>query len=1425
MRKAMKYIWKILVWGISALLVLAIISAGILFFIAQPYLNKNLSQYVSEKTGGVYSLNFENIELNFRNKGFTITGVNLHPIESKAREIQQTNPERIFYSFSTSTLQIQKLKLLKAIKKRQLIMDKVSIVKPGFSLSGSINLSKDSIKPFDYAMAEMKLLFNKYLDEVVINEIEFVDANYQFYNLVGDTSNVSNAEKISVGITHFRTDSALLKKPTSPFETDDIFIRMNNFMNQMGDSIHFLEIDALEYSFKKAILSASNFHLFPKYPAKEKSLYDIFVPSFNLRSNSLISIYTTDSLSVAFCEFNNPEINFYQKNNLKKLDIEDINNFDLYDLVKHDFKIIQVDTFLLHDASLEISRQEIDSTFQQKFETIQVGLQNFTLSPTSNKNPDKLLFADEIEMNIGGYLLNLDDGIHTFKAETISASTYTNTIKVGGLSINPKQEGNNVKHPIFLHIGCQQLSFNDISLKDVYHKRILPATSIEIIAPTAQFDYHTDARKKASQGQVGVLFDIVSSYLKGVYSNVVAIEDGALKIQNLRRKKVRGFFETGINFSLTDFALDSTSLESTDKLFYASNFDLQFTNYNMKLVDNLHKLRVGNILISSNESKVIIDSLHLRPVAYNIDEELLKRYNRSEAYTVFVPRITIMNAGLHKAFFENNVQVENLRFHTPTIHYENFSYLKKNRKQGDFTELYDLIFNYAPDISIRNISAPEGEITWVNHAGEKRSTTLTNKFDVELINFKLNKNELNKKRLLFSDHIAFSLRDQLFKLSDNVHYLQAKEINFSTEKSSIEFTDALFYPDITSPDYQNKPTTFQVTIPKLLLSDVDIPAAYFSQDIKVGNIHAGSPKVEVYSQKGKTKPLDFKKLAMPLPPHVNTLDVKKIELNDGRVITYQLEDKNLNKTSSFNLGLLTTGFMLDEDKFSTEGIIANVSNFRLALKGKTHEISVGQLNYHKEAKSIDIQNFHVSPSLQQLPKNQFSIQIPSIAMEGFDTDLAYEENIYALSQINVVNPSIKISMGDTLKPGGLKKLRGLDFYQYVGPYLNQLNITNLAVNHAEVDFGSLAKGLKHEDINIAIRNIEIGEHQLPGRLLNAEDFFLKTYNISRASKNGLYSFLVDTFIFQSSDNSIGLKNIHIKPVYTKDKFAAHIGTQVDVLDSHISSVKLENLDVDKWMYEQKIEAGNLHIGPSSTNIFRNKRYPFNPVQSPLLPKGLLATIPYPFKVDSTMLYQAKIKYSELLDVSNTAASIIFDDIDISMGQLSNIPAYLNKTPMLSVAAKGIVNQAGKIDARFRFDLSDKKHSHSVEGNIQPMPMNTFNDFAEKAALVTVEDGLINRFEFNMELDDEQAIGNLWLGYNDLKVAVIEFEDGKIKKEGFASLMANSLLVNSKNPKGKELLPQEFTYTRDPKRSMINYWWKSIFSGAKQSMGIKDKNKK
>ncbi len=1423
-RKAVSFF----LWFFAGLMILLIILSCALFFGSQIYLNKNLSEYVADKTGGLYHFNFDNIELHFWDLSFNIRGLELKPDRLKAEEIQKNNPERIFYSFSTPELQVHKLDPIELFTRKRLILDKVSIEKPGFSITGARDFDRDSARTFDSALDEFRQVFHKYLKEVVINEIDLVDAKYQFYNMVGDSSGVSKADKISIVANKFRIDSASLEKNTYPFEAEDILIRMKNFRSEMGDSTHFVEIDSLEYSFTNSELSAFHLNLFSRHEAPDKNLYHLRMPEFKLRSKSIVDIYSSDSLYIEYLEFDDPEMFFSRKEYPKQIKIENIDNFNLYELVQNSFSFIKVDSFYLKNASLEISRQNIDTSYQQRFRQVDVHLINFLLDSLSGKDPDKIFYADDIEMAIGGYELRLDDNIHNFTADTIFVSTFTGEIGVSKVKIYPNIT--NVKPPVEININCDRLSLQGVNMKEIYHAGIMPLTKIEISHPRVLLNYNTDSRKKRKKGQAGILFDLVSAYLNGVYSKVVFIDGGVLKIQSLKRNRQIGFFESDFTFSLTDFSLDSTSVKKTDQLFYATNFELDFSNYKMKLVDNLHKIQVKHIKASSHESKVTIDSLHLSPVLSHVTQKEMIKFKRSELFNISVPRITLQNSNLHEAIFSNKLSISDFNISNPSIYFENFAALKQGKAKREFAEFYQLIFNYLDEIAIGKVTVPEGEMLWVNHSKTGKTTTLDNKFSVELTNFKLNEKELGKKNLFFSENINFSLKDQLYKLSDNVHYLQAKQIDFSTEKSSIVFKDALFYPDITSPEYLKKPTTFQITIPRLAFEGVNIVPAYFSGNIKVHNITAISPRFELYSQEGKAKPLDFKGIVIPLPPRVKSLKIGRVKVTDGEVITYRTTGRHMTQSGEFKLGLAAEDISLSGGEsgkqtiLQTGDIMAKLSDFQLILKGKAHKITVDEFLFDKKKGDATINNLKVSPSEYGRPDNAFTISVPQITLKGLDTKRAYSENVYDFDKIKVSSPIIDIELSDIKQKKGLSKLKEFNLYPYLEPYLNELNIGELSLDNAKVSFKGIGQGLKYDNINVLLKKISVNGYNSGQQLLNSDEIELTAFNLNQISADNRYNFNIGTFKYTSSGNTVKLSGLSIQPRYSNEELARLAGYQVDVLNTQIDYLLLSSFDVGKWLDHKTVHAKHLEIGPSQVDIFRDKRYVFNPNQKVPWPQDLLSAIKMSFIIDSVTLMPSSIKYSELLDAIEDPVSITFTNVKARLGRVSNIPEIVNANPVLVANASARINRGGQLNATVTFNLNDANYTHTIKGSLQPLDMRIFNSLIEKAAFVTVEEGNLNRFDFEMALNDKEAKGQLFFGYDNLKVALIEYNQGEIKKAGLASLMLNSLVINSKNPRGKILNPEVIDYRRDPRRSVINYWWKAVFDGAKKALGIKKKDR-
>lgn len=1419
-----KHIFIILGW-IFLTLFLVLIGAGVfLYFKAESYINKNLAKIIEEKSSGLYKLSFSNLELDISTFSVIVSDVSLQPDEEKLKGISKYNPQKIFYSFESPKININHINPLSLYSNKLFLCEKITIVEPVLELSGSEILKKDSTQTFNNIFVEMRPLFRKYVKKVVVNEIEFVNANYGLYVSIGDSTQISNAQQISIGIKNFRTDSSLIFSQNHFFDSDDILVRMNQFKHDMGDSLHILNIDSLEYSLKSSDIYAHGFHLNYSKINPERSLYNVFVPHLHMKSKNITRFNLNDSISIQFLKFDNPQIKFYQKENPKQLNIEDISNFELHSLIKNQFSKIEIDSFVISHSNLEFYRQPEFSKYQQNFSSFDIFLNGFILDSVSSKNKEKLFYADDIEMLVKGYHLQLEDDRHDFFADSMFISTYSNSLGLRNIKIAPSTA--NIKSSrTEANIECKNLEINDINLKILYHTRTLPTKTIEVLEPNVQLIYHSEINRTEHQNETGLLFELVTAYSKGVYSENVAVKNGTLNIQNLQNGIIQGYFETNFNFNLANFSLDSASISETDKFFYAKDFDLQFSDYQMKLVDNLHKINADKISIHSSDKKVQIEKVHLQPVIKSVTDSIMQQFNRSELYDVYIPKITLWGINLRNAFFHNKINISKFQITQPKIYFENFGALRQIQKKKEFSEFYQLIFTYLNDFNIKEINAPEGTFSWVNHTKKGRTTLFDNEFSANLYNFRLNQNELGKQRLLFSDNFDITVKDQMFQLSDSVHILRAGEINLSTANKSISIKNALLYPVITSEKYKQLSTSFQVTIPALQISNFDFLKAYYSKILLLNKLELNSPKFEIYSKTGVTKSLDLNKYKFPLPAFIQSLELAELKINRGEVITYETKGIDQFAKSNFKIDLsLPSVSLKNNDKnqaqISSKNLIVNLSDFRTPI-GKKHDLEIEKINFNRTQKSILIENLKVNPFVRKNSGNVYFISSPKMSFSNFDINEALNNNYFRFDKIKIENPKIEINISDSIKGNKLEFAKNLDLFPYVESYVDEIHANSLLLENVDLNLNWFDKELINKKFNLNFKEIKIGENFKPENILNSKEFELSTSNLKSVSKNKLYEFSAGKLVYNSSKHNILLKELRIHPLILKEEFPRKTGYQTDFLEAGSEFLELKEVDENLWLQENILVAKLLVIGKTNLSIYRNKRYPFNTNQRPPWPQDLLKEIKLPFVFDSVILLPSFIKFSELLDVSDEPGSIHFSDFVFKTSKFSNMKSENSKSNFIEINASAKLLNKSKLSAKFNFDLLDKNYGHNVTGSLEPIQLNALNEMVEKTAPIKIESGELNKFEFDISFSETKAEGKLYFAYDNFEISVLEYNKKGIKRSKWASFWANSLVINKKNPKGNILEPVSIVYKRDEQRSIINYWWKSIFTGSKKVIGIDD----
>ncbi len=1422
MKPVRKKILKIPAIILSGLILIALVGFAVLYFGAQNYLNKNLSELVEKNSKGKYELTFENLEINFRHWGIEIDQVSFHPSDSILRTVDQSDIKKQFYSFSSPNISLNGIKLGQLIFHKKLEIGEFLISQPELKIHGKQSLPEDQKNNLNDILQELRPLVTKTFRSIKIDKIELANASYDFYNLLGETKKLSNAENITIGILNFYTDSLLLPDPAKLFNADDIYLRMQKYQNKLADSIHTISAESITYSLKRSFIEAKNIELKPiNQEISAKSKYYFFVPYAKLTTTHINEFYRNNAIPIDSLIFTDARIKYWPGQKKATANLEPIEEFNLNDLIKDEFSGITIQDFKLKNAQINLFRSQTDSTNQQELKNITLNLNDFRLDSISQTDTSRVFYAKNINFFASEYELTLGDNIHRVKVGNLEFSTKENSVLVKKIQIYPLTEKNRARKNT-IEAQCDSVRFDQFNFKKAFHQKRFTFQRINIFNPEVKLIQNEASTENDEANNSSFIYKLISRYINGIYANQVSVQKGKLQLVNKTGVIQTGNIESEIKLRLSGFALDEKSVERTDRLFYADQIDLDFNNYQMHLADQLHKLTIENLTISTRKKLAKLQNLHLFPVSKENMEALLKQYSRSELYEFTIPELSLTNADFHNAFFNKKLSVDTLSISSPKIYYENFELLKQEKPNADFEDLFRLISNYLDDIHINIVDIPDGTVQLINHSKKDKTITLDNYFRLKLENMQINESQFNQKKLFFSEYVEFSVRDHLIHLSDNVHVLKAGEVGFSTRRGEIFVLNAKLYPETNSKDFSSIPWNIQLAIPEIRITGIDMEKFYFDHQIDADNLMITSPEIKLYKKRKITDSKNLKEIEFPLPKEIESIAVRKFTLSDGSLKVFSeigtkpyLMVQSDIKMDAQNI-LIQKNANVGKPEFKSGQYTGNLIQFKFTPKDKNQQFSIDELTFSTGDRQILAKNLVVKPKVKNNKQDQFELQIPTLSMNGFDMDKAYKNDQYFFESIVIDKPSFQLfnNAKDSIRFNPFK----VNLYPHFESFADVFSSKSMNVNNANITVLKNGQKKLQEQVSLNLTKVRIDNKPSQG-FMHSADFSFKIPNLKKQTK--LYHYTIGETSYSSADNRVTAKDIRIIPNFSKENHQKQVGFQSDYFSGKVDSVSISQPNIRRWFDQEELAGKYLSINGLSVDIFRDKQMPFDELRRPKMLQEMIKSMKIPVSVDSLILANAKVTYSEKTASGDLEGKIGFSKIHVRMMPFTNIKAANGVIPDFKLDGTATIQDSSELKVSMNYLMNSPENLFKVKGSLSQFNMRIVNPVLEPLALVSIRSGKVNRFDFDFSANQTSSNGQLFFGYDDLKISVLEIKDGNTKESKFASFLANSLLLRSKNPRGKELLPDEIAFTRDQKRSVLNYWWKSIFSGIRNTLGIKE----
>jgi len=943
-----------------------------------------------------------------------------------------------------------------------------------------------------------------------------------------------------------------------------VFINFSNYIfkdyiqkkiNKESAGLYNLDFEAMNINFFRRTVLITNLNFTPDTVVYNnwvvtknysKPAYEIKLDSFYFdRLNIFNLLEIKRVLNVRNIKLIRPQIKFITSQNTDTI-YERKNEYEALrkDLLPVVFKYIysmQIDKIILSNGSFNFLINQTDSGERFSADNITVTFKNFDLNRDNYNDNQNLLYTDDVELKIDGYLLRLKDKIHTISAKNIFISTKEKKISLEHTHLLPNQIDSlqlcEIKEN-YMDIYFPQITLENTDFEQIYLKKIIDLKNIELSEANIKI-YKKKTTKDTTKTKLD-LYKLIEGTLYYFDIDTFSFANAKLEVyDNISNKKPRTSIES-FTLELINFKIDSTSSNNLKTILNAENVYVYVSKFSHLLKDNIHILKADELLLSSEKQLITAKNVTLLPDNNNYSSLLYKNINN-----ISIPKILLKGVDIAKFYNYNNLLINTFEIDYPSIDIKSFSLESENnnkQKGKDFQQnLASLTYDYLKSVYINNVILKDGDF-YYEKISPKKQTLTSGKINLKLTNFKLSpQNSIIE--IFSSDEMDIIFTDYKLRVPKSLHVLSIGRFEISSLKEGLFLENINIKPisDFNLPVLMaenNKSILLNINIPSFQLLESNIYSSLQQDSLKISNIDIPNASIElsVFSE-NKDKILKLENI-QKLKIDASTKIIKAAENAKIDIFLKQI------KFDSLKLSIIKRKqFVVDSLK---NYAVNTINNLIISTKNvKTNDTIHIELN---EIENIAINSFNFlrNPQLNKL-------QVDSVFLES-------------INSIQFIN----ISHND-------KILNRDEIYEIIGSFLNVIDIDKLTIDNGLLIFNKQKFDKKTElfrnsfSINLFDFYFNYDSIQTENRFLFSKNIDVKLKDYTFNLKDNVHKIVIKEIDFSTEKSVLNLNMITLSPYLSKAFSSANL------IYAMCPQVVISNIDMLKIYNEQEVDISNLKI--------------------------------------------------------------------------------------------------------------------------------------------------------------------------------------------------------------------------------------------------------
>jgi hypothetical protein len=474
--------------------------------------------------------------------------------------------------------------------------------------------------------------------------------------------------------------------------------------------------------------------------------------------------------------------------------------------------------------------------------------------------------------------------------------------------------------------------------------------------------------------------------------------------------------------------------------------------------------------------------------------------------------------------------------------------------------------------------------------------------------------------------------------------------------------------------------------------------------------------------------------------------------------------------------------------------------------------------------TVDTNVYNQLKAVKLAPAHIFNIKLEHLKLSRVGILTAYFKKKIKMNSIVLDHPSIDMIYHKVAKrPDTVANDSTL--YQQISKSIRSIRIGTINVVDADFDYYNGKKKLnavKHLTINVKNVLIDSLSQFDTTRVLYSKDIGFAMSGYQSMTSDKMYTIKVNTVRGSISQRTLIVKGIKLVPNYPDLTFSRKYKVQKDRYNLSFNEISLKGIDFIGLHNDGALHAKHISIGAAKVAVFLNRELPppnFDKGRN--YPHNALKRLPIPTFIDTVSLHKVDVAYTEFNPKTNERGTVRLENLSGNLLNITNDSAQLVRKSHAYADLTTYIMGTGRLNVKIDFNLIAKNAAFSYVGHIGPMNMQVLNPLSKSLGQVEIKSGQVQKADFVVNATETGSSGKVTLYYNDLKINLLgEDENGKAKKKGLLSFLANTILIKNDNPeKGDPVRTANVSLERLPQASFFNLMWKTVFIGIRENVGI------